>query len=231
VSPFDDPRVRRAVAYAVPYETILDEVYKGYAGRNRSPFSAPGTPTYTEEYWVYETDLDKARDLLAEAGYADGFETTLAVKAGIEEDEEAAVWIKASLEEIGVTVNVQSMPLGAWLTEARAHTLPMYISTHAFWINDPFYGYYWGLRTGGGPNYANYSNAEIDDTIAEYLASPDEDARMAASMRIQEIAAEELPCIPLATVNVNVAMRENVKGYYFSFDGTHVTRFYTMYKE
>ncbi len=231
VSPFDNVKVRQAIAYAVPYDTILEQVYKGYARPNRSGFNAPGTPTYTEEYWVYETDLDKARELLEEAGYPNGFATTLAVKAGIEEDEEAAVWIKANLEQIGITVNVESKPLAAWLTEARAHTLPMYISTHAFWLNDPLYGYYFGVRTGGGPNYANYSNQEVDELIAEYFPSTDIEARTAASRRIQEIVAEELPVIPLASVNVNVAMRENVHGYYFAFDGTHVTRFYTMYKE
>jgi peptide/nickel transport system substrate-binding protein len=231
IAPFDNIQVRQAVAYAIPYETILQEVYKGAARALRSPVVAQGTPTYTEDFWSYETDLDKARELLAEAGYADGFETTLVVKAGLEEDEEMAVWIKANLEQIGIKVNVQSMPLGAYMTEARAHSLPMFIDYDCFWVNDPFYGDYFAIQTDGGANQTDYSNAEVDSLIKEYLASTDAEARAEASRRVQEITCEELPQIPLAQVNVNVAMRSNVQGFYFSFDGTHVTRFYTMYKE
>lgn len=231
VPPFDNVKVRQAIAYALPYETILEEVYKGHASAHKSPFVSQRWLAYTDEFWTYETDLEAARALLAEAGYPGGFETTIAVKAGLEEDEEAAVWIKANLEQIGITVNVESMPLAAWLTEARAHTLPMYIEHAGFWVTDPFYAWFFAIQTGGGPNYANYSNSEVDRLIAEYFRSTDTEARMEASNRIQQIACEELPVVPLAEVDFNVAMRDNVQDFYWSFDGTFVTRFYPMYKE
>jgi peptide/nickel transport system substrate-binding protein len=231
ISPLDNIKVRQAIAYAIPYETIVEEVYEGAAQLLRNPVLAIGTPTYTEEFWTYDTDLDRARELLAEAGYPDGFDTSIAVVAGIEEDEEMAVWIKTNLEQIGIHVEVESMPMAAYLTEARAQELPLFLSEMGMWVNDPFYTYYFELLTGGGANEGNYSNAEVDSLIEEYFASTDLEARAEASKRIQEIACEEVPLLPLAQANINVAMRKNVQGFYFSFDGTHVYRFYTLYKE
>ncbi len=231
IPPFNNVKVRQAIAYAAPYDTILNEVYRGYAKRLRSPGIVSSTPTYTEKYWTYETDLNKAKALLTEAGFPNGFQTTLAVRAGNEEDEEAAVWIRANLEKVGIRVDIKPMPLAAWLTEARAYKHPMYMTNHGFWINDPFYSFYFAIRTGGGPNYTNYKNEEVNKLIANYFPSTDVEARKKASDRIQQITARDVPIIPLVQVNVNVAMRKNVQGYYFSFDGVQVTRFYTMYKE
>src|SRR5712671_7913744 len=80
--PFDNLKVRQAVAYAIPYQNIMDAVLFGLA---KPMFgAAPGTPT--EVAWPqphgYKTDIAKAKKLLAEAGYPDGFETTLSFDLG-----------------------------------------------------------------------------------------------------------------------------------------------------
>ena len=68
IAPFDNKLVRQAVAYAVPYDTLLKEVWMGYAQPLRSPI-ASGTPTSDFSFWKYNTDLEKAKAKLAEAGF------------------------------------------------------------------------------------------------------------------------------------------------------------------
>ncbi len=230
IPPLNKVKVRQAICYAVPYDTIINKAFHGYAKRLRTPVPY-GTPTHTEKFWRYDTNLEKAKALLAEAGLANGFKTTLCIKQGIEEEEAAAVWIKSSLSKIGITVDIETLPLGAFLTKGRAKKHPMYINSHAFWVNDPFYGYYFLVRTKGPASFTEYSNAEVDKLISDFMTSNEVKSRKIASERIQNIVTEEAPFAYLAQANINVAMRKNVKNYYFSFDGTHVIRFYPMYKE
>jgi peptide/nickel transport system substrate-binding protein len=229
VAPFNNVKVRQAICAAMPYDTIIKQAFHGHATRLRSGI-AQGTPTYTDRY-AYETNLDRAKALLTEAGLASGFRTTLAIRAGFEEDEEAAVWIKSNLQKIGVTVDIDTLPLAAFVTKGRAKEHPTYINNHAYWINDPYYTYYFLHRTGGASSYTGYSNKEVDKLIADFMISPDAAARTKASDRIQQLLQEDPPFCYLAQANVNVAMRRNVQGYHFSFDATHLTRFHPMAKQ
>ena len=61
-------KVRQAIAYAVPYKTILSQVLQGYGRQLTSPIPF-GTPTHTDKYFVYETNVEKAKQLLKDAGY------------------------------------------------------------------------------------------------------------------------------------------------------------------
>jgi peptide/nickel transport system substrate-binding protein len=228
IPPFNNVKVRQAICYAIPYDTVIKEAFRGYASRLRSGI-VKGTPTHTEKFG-YETDLDKAKALLAEAGFSSGFKTTLSIRAGFEEDEEAAVWIKSNLQKIGITSDIETLPFGAFITKARAKEHQMYITAHSFWVNDPFYTYYFLHRTGAPSNFTGYSSKEVDDLIAEFMTSPNLAARAKASEQIQQIVMKDAPFCYLAQANVNVAMRKNVSGYYFYFDGANATRFYTMYK-
>jgi len=230
IPPFNKVKVRQAICYAVPYDTIINKAFHGYAKRLRTPVPY-GTPTHTEKHWKYDTNLDKAKALLKEAGLANGFKTTLAIRQGVEEEEAAAVWIKSGLSKIGITVDIEQLPLGAFLTKGRAKKHPMYIKAHAFWLNDPFYGYYFLIKTKGPASFTAYSNVEVDKLISDFMVSSDLKSRNIASERIQNIVTEEAPFAYLAQANVNIAMRKNVKNFYFSFDGTHVIRFYPMYKD
>lgn len=228
VPPFNNVNVRQAICLAVPYDTIIKEAFRERASRLRSGI-VKGTPTHTEKFG-YETDLNKAKTLLTQAGLSGGFRTTLAIRAGFEEDEEAAVWIKSSLEKIGVVVEIETLPFGAFITKARAKEHRMYITSHAFWVNDPFYTYYFLHRTGATSNFTGYSSREVDNLITQFITSTDAAARGKASERIQQVVMEDAPFCYLAQANVNVAMRKNVSGYHFNFDGVNVTRFYTMFK-
>ena len=109
-APFNNIHFRRAMAWAMPYETLLQVVTQGLAERSRScvPNNISG---YVGDYWPYETDLAKARQELEQAHVPEGFAVTVPVYAGDLFDEEATVLIKESLAQLGIKLTLQKMPI------------------------------------------------------------------------------------------------------------------------
>ena len=105
MEPFDNPLVRQALSYAVPYDTIVNDVFRGRAIASRSPVARKGNG-FVDGLWPYEYDLDKAKTLLEEAGYADGFDFTLDIASGNPVLEELAVLMQSNLKQIGVNVTI-----------------------------------------------------------------------------------------------------------------------------
>ena len=232
IAPFDNKLVRQAFAYAVPYDTIIDEVWQGRARRLKSPI-ADGTPTSDYSFWKYETDPEKAAALLAEAGFPGGEglpPIKLSVRIGTEEDERAAVFIQDALSKIGVTIEIEKTTFAAFNEAQQKHELQMSIDEWISWVNDPFYHLSWLYRSTSPTIYTNYSNPEVDELIAKYtLWAGDPAERDAASVRIQELVVDDVPVIYLAAPNFNLAMRSNVTGYVYYND--ELNRYYYLDKE
>jgi peptide/nickel transport system substrate-binding protein len=229
VPPFDNKLVRQAVSYAIPYETIVNEVLNGYGRQLTSPIP-DGTPTHTDEFFVYKQDPETAKELLTEAGFPDGFETTLAVASGNQEGKETAVWVQQSLAEIGITVNIQELPGAAFAEQLQKHELGFFFFNN--WIsinNDPFYHLYW-LFWSPCCNYTNYSNPDVHQLIEEYTLSTDQEARDQASLDAQQAIVDDAPWVFLYQPDFLLAMRSNVKGYVF-YSTDRFTRYKFLYKE
>ena len=229
VEPFDDPKVRQAVSYAVPYDTILTEVLQGYGQQLTSPIPN-GTPTHTDEFFRYGNDPERARALLAEAGFPDGFETTLQVASGNQEGRETAVWVQQSLAEIGVEVEIQELPGAAFTEQLQKHELGFFFFNN--WIsinNDPFYHLFWLFRS-DCCNYTNYDNAAVHEAIDANLLATDQAAREQAARDAQRQIVDDAAWVFLYQPDHVIAMRANVKGYvYYSAD--RFTRFKHLFKE
>ncbi len=232
IAPFDNKLVRQAVAYAVPYDTIINEVWQGRARRLKSPI-ADGTPTSDYSFWQYETDLEKAAALLAEAGFPGGEglpPIKLSVRIGTEEDERAAVFIQDALSQIGMTVEIEKATFAAFNEAQQKKELQMSIDEWISWVNDPFYHLSWLYRSTSPTIYTNYNNPEVDELIAKYtLWAGDQAERDAASVRIQELVVDDVPVVYIGAPNFNVAMRANVTGYVYYND--ELNRYYYMDKE
>ena len=229
VAPFDNKLVRKAISYAVPYDTIVDVVMNGYAEQLKSPIPK-GTPGHTGEYFEYELNLDKARALLAEAGHADGFSTVFEIPIGNQEAKETAVFLKESLSKIGIDVQIQELPGAAYFDKIQKHELVFFFTN--FWIsinNEPYYHVYWKFHH-ACCNYANYANAEVDQLIADNTISTDMAARDSAINEIQRILLDEAPWVLLYQPQHVLAMRSNVKGYVF-YSADNLTRYHYLYKE
>jgi peptide/nickel transport system substrate-binding protein len=228
VAPFDNVKVRQAISWAIPYETIVNEVLKGYGQQLTSPIPN-GTPYHTDEYFTYTADYEKAKALLAEAGFADGFDTTLEIPSGIQEAKETAVWVQQSLAQIGVNVTISELPGAAFNEKNQKHELGFFFGSWLSINNDPFYHLFWLFRS-DCCNYTNYNNQAIWDSIDTNTLNADAAAREAAAMEAQKTLVDEAAWVYLYQPDHVVAVRANVKGYvYYSAD--NYTRFKHIYKE
>lgn len=227
--PFDNGLVRQAINHAIPYDTIIEEVFKGYATRLRGVVPE-GMPTFDPTLPYYDYDPDKARDLLEQAGYADGFDTELFLPSGTEWAEEVAVWMQSGLRDIGINVEITALPSAEFTERAVQRDMPFALqNTWQTFANDPLFHMGWILKH---PccDYANYENQEVWDLIDQYTLSTDVDARNQASRRCQEIATEEAPYVWIAQLDQILATRTNVRGVMVS-PSHHYQRYWSWYKE
>jgi peptide/nickel transport system substrate-binding protein len=217
--PFNDAHFRRAVAWAVPHETLLQVVSRGLAERIRScvPNNISG---YAEDFWPYETDLAKARKELAQVKVPDGFSVTVPVYAGDMVDEEASVLIKESLAQLGIQLTLQRMQIGQKRSPLVKKQGDMAIYDFRPWVPDIGYFIYWNWLPDSLSNFWGYVNPEAqalgNEVITMAVDSPERRAKL---RRFQEIINGEVGAVPLFTEFDNVAMRGHVQGYVSYPDG------------
>jgi peptide/nickel transport system substrate-binding protein len=220
--PFDNPKVRQAVAYAIPYQKIMDAVLFGLAN---PMFGAPAGKT-TDVAWPqptkYFTDIAKAKTLLTEAGYPDGFETTLSFDlnfAGV--NEPLCILVQESLGQIGIKTTINKVPGANWRTELNKKEMPLYTNVFSGWLDYPEYFFYWCYHGNNSVfNTMSYKSPEMDkliDGARTAAASGDTPTYDADVKGFVDLAFNDIPRIPLYQPYVNVAMQKNVSGYQYWF--------------
>jgi peptide/nickel transport system substrate-binding protein len=210
--PFDNKVLRQAISYAVPYDTLIEEVFYGYAQKATSPIPV-GMPTHTDEFWPYDTDLDMAADKLEEAGYAEGLDITLSVRMSIPWDVEAATWIQSSLAEVGINVTIDRLPDAQFFEQLNAHQLPFFIHDWYSWGNDPSYQLSFLLKCGQFTNHADYCNERVDELIETAAWSLDPAVREAGMREAQEIIIDDAPWAFLYQPDWIVAVDKDFYGF------------------
>jgi peptide/nickel transport system substrate-binding protein len=123
--PFQDNRVRQAVKYAIDYDAIINKVKAGFAINNQQ-FLAIGYFGYQENN-PYKQDLEKAKALLAEAGYADGFEVELVTNTREERRNEAVI-VQENLAKLGIKAEVNVMPAAQMYAKFRKQGINMIVA-------------------------------------------------------------------------------------------------------
>jgi peptide/nickel transport system substrate-binding protein len=230
IEPFDDVRVRRALSYAIPYDEIHDDVYKGFAAEPDS-FVPSNFPDHTGEYWVYEYDLDKAQQLLEEAGYGDGFDVTLTFAEFTPAEKNVAIALQTAFKKIGVnlTINIVSPAVHQKAFVDRSEPMIMYTAqSHIF---DSVYAVQIYLGSGAASylNAGDYVNPELDDLLAEGASEQDPEKRAEITREIQELVADDAPWLLAAIEDYVIATRDNVKGFAWMPDCG--LRFFFLWKE
>jgi len=220
--PFDNLKVRQAVAYAIPYQKIIDAVVFGLA---KPMFGAPADKA-TEVAWPqptkYVTDMAKAKALMAEAGYANGLETTISFDlnfAGV--NEPLSILVQESLGQIGIKTTINKVPGANWRTELTKKEMPLFTNVFSGWLDYPEYFFYWCYHGNNSIfNTMSYKSAEMDRLIdgARNAAATGDKATYDADVKgFVDLAFAEVPRIPLYQPFVNVAMQKNVSGYQYWF--------------
>ena len=215
IAPFDDVRVRRALMHAIPYETILEKAVYGH-GRPARSIIPSDFDTSDQEYWPYDTNPDKAKKMLEDAG-AEGLELELAIRLSIPEDVEASVWIQSAFSEIGVNVRVNKMTDAQFFDKLMKHELAFFIHDWYSWLHDPFYQFNWLARCGMGTNYVDYCNPEFDELYQQGLYEQDPKKRAEISVKMQHIWLDDAPWAPLYHPNWIIGTSPTFKGFVVDF--------------
>lgn len=209
--PFTDKRVRQALNYLVPRDQIAQSVYFGTARPTKSPVSEI-YPGYTGEYFTYTEDLEKAKALLAEAGYADGFKTELGYRTGDGIEEQIAIILKTSFARVGIDVQLSKLPSSTLVERYTSGTIPAYFLRDMAIVPDAAYVTNLWLNSQSMVDFSRYRNAEVDKLIDKNLTATDEAARIADMKKVQQMVVEDAPWVFLFNPGYQLAMRANIKG-------------------
>tara|TARA_R110001583_G_scaffold7720_3_gene37836 strand:- start:3515 stop:5149 length:1635 start_codon:yes stop_codon:yes gene_type:complete len=214
--PFTNKKVRQAIAYAIPYQQIFDVAAYGMGeplwGRKTEKATSPIWP----QAFPYSTDLVKAKALLAEAGYPDGFTVPISINLGFSQwTEPTALLIQENLKAIGIESPVNKIPGASWRTKALVEKgLELHLKNFGGWLNYPDYYFFWAYIKGHLFNSMNYDNAEIKSLVDSTLNMPIDDKQYTPNiLRMVDIATDEVPMIPLWQPSLDVVMRKDVSGY------------------
>ncbi|UWR53102.1 ABC transporter substrate-binding protein [Phaeobacter inhibens] len=181
-APFDNPKVRAAVAHAIDRQAIIDGAMFGYGTPIGSHF-APHNPAYVDLTGTSAHDPEKSRALLAEAGLADGFTTTLHLPPPSYARRGGEI-IATQLAEVGITAEIINVEWAQWLeTVFRGKNFGLSIVSHTEPMDIGIYA---------RPDYYfQYDNAAFQDLMAELTGTTDPDARTKMLQQAQEIIAND----------------------------------------
>jgi peptide/nickel transport system substrate-binding protein len=154
----------------------------------------PGMPTSDQKFWPYETNLTKAKQLLAQAGFPNGFQSSIDVLIGRPEDEQAATLIQANFQQIGVNVTVDKLDAAQYQDNRNNAKSPMQIAEWFSWVDDPMYHMFWNMYSKNTfTNSARYSNPKVDKLILGGMYQPNQAKRAEMSREAQKIIVDDAP--------------------------------------
>ncbi|MCC6791664.1 MAG: ABC transporter substrate-binding protein [Thermomicrobiales bacterium] len=210
MAPWDDVRVRQALKYSVDRTGIVTAVLQGH-GSEANDHQVPPISPYWVDTGIKERDIDKAKKLLADAGYPDGLDVELVASNERPGLVELATIVKALSEEAGFRISIKVVPWDVFVAEYN-DTAPFFVTN---WfgrpsIDETLYPY---LHSTGSWNDEKYNNPEVDRLLEEGRAETDFEKRKAAYAQVQEIVAEDGPSLIAYHKSYITATREQVKGY------------------
>lgn len=214
--PFDDIRVRQALCYSVDKQGILDLAFDGYG----SPIGSSMYPAFGKyfddsltNYYAY--NVEKAKELLAEAGYPDGFSMTITVPSNYQPHIDTAQVVAEQLKAINVTAEIQLVEWGTWLSDVyggrqfQSTMVGFDASTMTArallerWTSDY------------AKNMINYNSAEYDELFVQAQASYDDAEQTAIYKQMARNLTENAANVYIQDMADLVAVRKGVEGVTF----------------
>ena len=215
--PFDNKLVRQAVNYAIDKQAIVDAFFEGRAQVAANPMP-PSISGYNEDIDPYPFDPEKAKALLAEAGY-DGKEIELwampVARPYMPDAAKVAEVIKKNLEDVGIPSKIVTFEWATYLEKAKNGEADAFMLGWTGDNGDADNFIYTLLDKDniGSNNYAYYSNDEVHDLLIAAQSETDEAKRNDLYKKAQEIIHEEAPWVPLAHSTPLLAAKAGVEGF------------------
>lgn len=216
--PFNNVLVRQAMAYAIPYQSILSSVYHGQARVSRSivPLDMPGSSSVG---YPYKYDVAKAKALLSQAGDAKGLNAELVIAQGDPDQQKIAILVQNALKQVGVKLTITPLDPATLNTRRENKSIQMQIAEGQYWVNDVQYMVGTSLIPGGYLNYANYSNPTVTRLYNLSAHTANQKKRLGYFHQMQVVLGKDVPWLMLGQPNFELAMRNNVSGWVQPVDG------------
>lgn len=218
--PFDDVRVRQAIAYALPYQGMFDGAVFGHG----TPlFGGPSfTPAAADfpQAMPYHLSLEKARTLLAEAGLDQGFQTTFSYNAGDATiAEPVALLVQEGLAAIGIKVEIEKVTAAQWATRLTEKKVPFYVESSAAWFNDPDYFFRIFFQGDWRWNFGSFVNADLAAILDKARWETDRATYDRLMREAIAIVFREVPVALLWLPSFEVAMQPDVTNFTYYIHG------------
>ncbi len=212
--PFDQVEVRRAINYAVDVDPILDTVYEGQGVPAAGPISDMVWGAHPD-LEPYGYDLERAQELMEEAGYEDGFEATFYTNDNPQRIQTAEI-VQDQLTELNIDVEVNVLDWGDYLERTAAGEHDMFMLGWVSVTGDADYGLYSLFHSdyfGDPGNRTFFGHPELDERLEVGRQNADEDVRLDAYHGAQEIIRDEAPWVFIRHAEDVDAARDYVEGF------------------
>lgn len=211
IKPFDDIRVRQAIAYAIDKDEIIKSVGGGKATKLYSSFSPALKDYFNDIGELYPTNVEKAKELLKEAGYPDGISFKMTVPSDYKYHMDTAELIQAQLKKAGINATIEPIEFSTWLD--RVYKERKYETTIVGFI-----GYVDPIRvldryvSTSEKDYLNYISEAYDKAIANAQVTLDRDELIKNVKDAQEIIAKDCAAIFIQDPNDNLVLNNDYTG-------------------
>ena len=219
-APFDNVKVRKALAHATNKQDIIDVVVEGKGVAINTAWSALGD-FFNNEIFEYEYDLEKAKALMAEAGYPDGFKAQVTLNS--DERSRVAQVLQTQWADLGVELEITLMEWGAYLEHisGKEHELFVLGWSMSYDPASTALALFHTKSGGATGNRGWYSNPEMDKLIDEGAQLINGD-RKPIYEEIQRLVMDDLCFLPLYSKQCIVAMNKNLEGVRINPAGSHM---------
>ena len=230
VEPFDNELVRQALCYAIDKQAIIDLAFDGYG----SPIGSsmyPAFGKYFDESLTdyYPHDTEKAKELLAQAGYPDGFSMTITVPSNYKPHMDTAQVLVQQLAEVGITAEIQAVEWESWVSDAYTNRQFQSTVVGVDASNMTARALLERFTSTADNNFINYSNADYDALFAQAQATADDAEQTALYKEMEKNLTEHAANVYIQDLADLVAVRKELEGvtfypiYVLDLSGIHYT--------
>ena len=220
--PFDDPKVRQAISMMVNKDEIIEGVYDGFGIPAKGPL-APGIFGFNDDAHPIEYNVEEAKKLMAEAGLADGFKTTIWTNDNPQRMDTAIV-LQDSLKELNIEVEIEVMEFGAYLEKTADGEHDMFILGWSNPTGDADYGMYalfHSSQKGNPGNRSFYENKEVDKLLEEGRRETNPDERLKLYNQVQEHLIEDAPMVYIHHQEYLTGVSNDITGFSINTSGIY----------
>jgi peptide/nickel transport system substrate-binding protein len=216
IEPFNNKAVRQALCYAIDPQTIMDFVSDG-KGKEIGSSMFPSFGKYFDESLndTYNQDIAKAKQLLIDAGYPDGFSFTITVPSNYSQHVDTAQVLVEQFKEIGVTATIQEVEWNSWLEDVytnRNFESPV-VGVDASTLTA--YALLSRYKSDAHNNFINYSNSDYDAAFNAALKSTDDAVKTAKYKECEKILSETAANVYIQDLPEFIALNKKFEGYTF----------------